>query len=123
MSTFQDLFHEKCTPVLDEQFGVPVTLTHGEWITDEFTATWQDLNYQITDDGDFVTTFQSRDFTFPITAATFLESQFEPRKGDRITMTENGVDAVYEIQPVGNLPVKELLPGGYRWKVHTKRVS
>ena len=43
--------------------------------------------------------------------------------GDRLRLTEAGATVEYELLPLGKLPAAESMPGGYRWKVHTKKVE
>lgn len=124
MSTIDAMLEAYGAPMLEQGFGVQVRLQHGSQTTDEFTATWENKVYQVADSEGFLTSFESRDFTFAKADAAISSQAFEPRAGDLITLTENESGAVYELLPVGTaLPAVELMPGGYRYLVHTKRVA
>jgi hypothetical protein len=91
--------------------------------TDPFTATWENVTHEVVDDNGLPLRIAGRDFVLPKSALVIGGSPIEPRSGDQLSLTENGVAQVYELVPVGNLPAAELLPGGFRYRVHTKRVS
>lgn len=121
--SFQESFNSRVIPAAERLFGVLVSLTHGEIVTDPFTAIREDQRYESAEQEGFGTSFQSSVFTFPIESASFLGERFEPQKGDTIALTENGVEKKFEILSVPGLRSVELMPGGYRWKVHTKQVK
>lgn len=123
MSFVDGMLEAYSAPVLEQGFGVSVTLQRGGKTTEPFTATWEKKLYQVADSEGFITSFESRDFTFAIGDASINDAVFEPHAGDRIALSENAVDTQYELLPLGQLPAVELMPGGYLWKVHTKRVS
>lgn len=120
---FQETFNERVIPAANRAFGVEVTLKHGNATTDPFTATWSNAVYEVVDSDNALMQFTGRDWTFVIEDATADSEVFEPRAGDRIVCTENGTDTAWDILPVGGLPAVELMPGGFRWKVRTKRVA
>lgn len=120
---FQERFQERANTGFNRTFAVEVTLAHGEWITEPFQARWSDQKYELADADGHYTVLHLRDFEFDVASASWNEAEFEPRRGDIITMSQNGVDVKFELLPPGNLPVCELQPGGYRWKVHTKQVG
>lgn len=122
MSFVDGMLEAYSAPVLNQGFGVSVTLQHGGETTNPFTATWESKVYQVADNEGFITVTESRDFTFAVGDASINGTAFEPRAGDRISISENSIDTQYELLPIGQLPAFELMPGNYRYKVHTKRV-
>src|SRR5690606_36486323 len=124
MSLFQDTYQTKCIPAANRAFGVTVALTHGTFTTEPFVAIRENHTYEVADSQGFLTAFHSRDFMFDrADCRTASGSVIEPRAGDVIRLTENGVDRRFEILPVGNLPAVETMEGNYRWKVHTKELK
>lgn len=120
---FQDTWQQRVSAAQDRAFGASVTLTRGTGTTESFTATWEDHRFDSRDEEGYVTSFSIRDFMFD-KADVLLDSEvIAPREGDRINVTENGTTKVYEALPEFELPAVEEEPGGYRWRVHTKRVS
>jgi len=120
---FQESFETRVRSAADRAFGVSATLSHGGSTTDSFTVEWEDQKYDVMDAEGFLTQVHSRDFMFAVTAANISSVAFEPRPGDVLAVTENGVAKKFELLPVGSMPAIQLMPGGYRWKVHTKRVD
>ena len=108
---------------LEQGFGVSVVLMRGGLESAAFTATWERVEYEISDQEGFLTKRTSRDFVFPTTATVLGGSLVEPRAGDRLRLTEGGASVEYELLPMGKLPAAESMPSGYRWKVHTKKVD
>jgi len=108
---------------LEQGFGVSVVLMRGGLESAPFTATWERVEYEISDQEGFLTKRTSRDFVFPTTKAVLAGQVVEPRSGDRLRLTEAGGTVEYELLPMGKLPAAESMPGGYRWKVHTKKVD
>lgn len=123
MSYFQNQFQTTAIPTLERVFGLPATLAQGNKQTAEFTVLWDAKVYSVIDSEGFGTEFQSRDFTFAKEALVLDGSVVRPRGGDRIILTENGQEVIYEILPIGKIPAIEEEPGGMRWKVHTKRIG
>lgn len=108
---------------LEQGFGVSVVLCRGGLESAAFTATWERVEYEISDQEGFLTKRTSRDFVFPTSKAVLGGQLVEPRSGDRLRLTEAGATIEYELLPMGKLPAAESMPGGYRWKVHTKKVE
>lgn len=108
---------------IEEGFGVSAVLRRGGLESAPFTATWERVEYEISDQEGFLTKRTSRDFVFPTAKALLGGQLVEPRAGDRLRLTEAGVTVEYELLPMGKLPAAEAMPGGYRWKVHTKKVE
>lgn len=118
---FQETFNDRAIPAMDRAFGVAVTLKHGAGVTASFTATWEKKVYQVLDSEGYATAVESRDFMFAKSAAVIGSSTVEPRAGDRVTISDN---EVYEVLPLSkDIPAVEEMAGGYRWKVHTKRIA
>jgi hypothetical protein len=108
---------------LDQGFGVSVVLCRGGLESVPFTATWERVEYEISDQEGFLTKRTSRDFVFPTSKAVLGGQLVEPRAGDRLRLTEANATVEYELLPMGKLPAAEAMAGGYRWKVHTKKVE
>ena len=108
---------------LEQSYGVSVVLVRGGLESAPFTATWEHIEYEVSDQNGFLTKRTSRDFVFPKPATVLGGELVEPRAGDRLRLTENGVKQEFELVPMDKLPAAELLPGGYRWRVRTKKVA
>lgn len=119
---FQETWESRVTTPAERAFGVSARLWRGEEATEAFTAIWEKQAFAVMEAEGFATSGHLRAFQFEITAMKIGGQQIEPRKGDRVVITENETEAKFEIAPMGELPAVELMPGGYRWKVRTKRV-
>jgi hypothetical protein len=120
---FQETFNERVMSAQNRAFGLETTLKHGVITTAAFTATWESREYEVIDNEGFATKLESRDWMFAVAAAVDANgTAFTPRAGDIVAATENGVAAEWEAMPIGTLPACELTDGGYRYRVHTKRV-
>jgi hypothetical protein len=108
---------------LEQGFGVSVVFLRGGLESVPFTATWERVEYEVSDQEGFLTKRTSRDFVFPTVAAVLSGSIVKPRAGDRLRVSEAGAPEEYELLPMGKQPAAERMPGGYRWKVHTKLVD
>lgn len=120
---FQETWQQRVGAAQDRAFGVSVTLTRGTGTTDSFTATWEDHRFDSRDEEGFTSSYRLRDFMFAAADVILNGEVIKPREGDRINITENGTAQVYEALPDFELPAVEQEPGGYRWRVHTKRVN
>ena len=107
---------------LEQSYGVSVVLVRGSLESAPFTATWERVEYEVSDHEGFLSKRTSRDFVFPIGAAVLGSEAVEPRSGDRLRITENGIEQEFEVVPMDKLPAAELMPGGFRWRVRTKKV-
>lgn len=124
MSNFDDTFEAVAAPVAEAEHGITVVFSRGGVLSDAFTATALDVDVEVTSEEGFRTQAQSRAFRLPVSAVAISGSPVEPRRGDRLTLTENSVEMVFEIMPMSdNVPAVSLLSGGYRWFVYTKRIS
>ena len=122
--TFQESFNTRVIPAGNRAFGVSIQISHADSVTDPLTAVWEEHKYEVFDANGFATFANSRDFMFAVSDTLLGIDAFEPQPGDRITLTENGTVKTYEVMPVSeSMPAVELMPGDYRWKVHTKRVK
>jgi hypothetical protein len=121
MSQTDQLLEEFSAPTLDDQFGASVVLLRSTHQTAPFVATWANVTHEVQDDRGLPQRWTGRDFILPADKLVIDSQQIEPRSGDQLTLTENGVTLTFALLPVGKLPAAELLPGGYRWRVHTKK--
>lgn len=106
-------------PMLDQSFGVSVVLRRGDSDSAAFTATWSKQEYRIEDEAGIGNSIESRDYVFKASLAVVDGVTIEPRDGDQIVEGS----AIYELMKMGERKAAELLPGGYRYLVHTKRVA
>ena len=120
---FQSTFNSRVIPAAERAFGSSVTFTQGGYVTDAFTAVWEDHEFEIFEEEGFVTKAHVRDFMFAMEDCVYGSTVLTPRAGDLLKLTENSEAMLFEIVPVGNLPAVEFMPGNLRWRVHTKRVS
>jgi hypothetical protein len=120
---FQESFQSRVIPAAERAFGVLATLTHGEWLTEEFTALLENEQFEAIDREGFGTQFHSRVIMFDVVSASFMGTPFEPVAGDRIALTEHSTAKVFEINTQPGVPAVELMPGGQRWRVRVKRVQ
>lgn len=123
MSLMDQYLETYAAPQLDQGYGDSVVLIRRIGQTDPFTATWLEHDYEVLDSEGFLTRLHSRDFVFAASDVVIDGTQYRPEAGNRIALTENSVAKVFEIMPVGDRPAAELLPGDYRWKVHTKQIQ
>lgn len=105
-------------PQLARSFGVPVTLRRGAASSAALVATWSQHDYDITEPDGFSTLVQSRDYVLKAAETMIAGAVITPRAGDRIV---DGSET-FELMTLGKRPAAELLPGNYRWLVHTKRI-
>lgn len=120
-NAFETTFNTRVIPAANRGFGVSVTLSRGALTTAPFTArrneqTYKALGHEI----GIEVSITMRDFYLPVESLVLDGVTIEPRTGDRITEGSE----VYEISPPDNTkPSIGLLPGGYEYLVHTKRVE
>ena len=121
MTATDELLEQFSATTLDEHFGASVVYHRGAEESDPFTATWENVTHEVLDEERGVPQkVVGRDFVLPASQIVIAGQPLQPRAGDWIELTENGVTRQFTLFPVGNLPAAELLPGGYRWRVHTK---
>lgn len=120
---FQDTFETRVRAASDRAFGHDVTLTRAGNVSASFTATWEAQEYEVEDGEGFLTKFHSRDFMFDKAAPVLAGAAVKPRAGDVLTITENSEEKRFEVLPIGSRPAVGQMDGGYRWRVHTKRVA
>lgn len=122
-SNADQIWEDAGAPLIDELFGVTVTLTRNTVTTTGVTATADTVDYNVYDDNGFQTIATCRDYTIRTAAYAFAGTAVEPRRGDVIAETINGETQRFEVLPLGNKPAAYLLAGGMRWLIHTKRIS
>lgn len=120
---FQTTFQARVIPLANRAFGHAVTLTRGGVSGEEFTANWESQEYEVQDAEGYYTKFHARDFMFDKADSVISGVTIKPREGDVIEMTENGEAKRFEVLPIGDMPACTEMPGGYRWRVHTKQVA
>lgn len=122
--SFQQTFNARVIPAADRAFGVEVTLMRGGRTSEAFTAVWELIENEVVTDENLLSKVVSRVFMFAVDGPTIDSETVEPRKGDRLSVTEaDGSVVVFELLPEANLPAVELMAGGYRWRVRAKKVG
>ena len=120
-SKADELFETFGASQLDDQFGVLVVYSQGGISSASITATYQDQEYEVVDAADALPqSVKIRDWIVKA-ADLVIGSLITPRRGDLITDSDTG--DVYEVLPVGKRRPCELLPGEYRYLIHTKRIA
>lgn len=120
-NTFETTFNERVLLAGNRAFAVDVTLSRGALTTASFKArrneqTYKALGHEI----GIEVSITMRDFYLPVTSLVLDGVTIEPRTGDWITEGSE----IYEISPPDDKkPSVGLLPGGYEYLVHTKRVE
>jgi hypothetical protein len=117
-SEIDQLLEDYGSPVLDDGFGVSVILKRRTKLSVAFTATWQDMQYQVVDEDGMQTIISARVWVFEVGAAVIDGSAVEPRAGDRIVEGSQEFD----IAQVADQPAVQLMPGDFRYRVHSNRV-
>jgi hypothetical protein len=120
-NSFETAFNERVLPAANRGFGVSVTLSRGALATAAFTARRNEQEYKaLGHEIGIEVSIVMRDFYLPVSSLVLDGVTIEPRTGDWITEG----DETYEISPPDNTkPSIGLLPGGYEYLVHTKRIE
>jgi hypothetical protein len=124
MSNFDDTFEAVAAPVAEAEHGVTVVFSRGGSSSASFTATAQDVSFEVVGESGFRIQVDARSFILPVASVALSGSPVEPRPGDRLTFTQNGTQVVFQIMKFDDdTPPVSLLAGGYRWRVYAKQVS
>lgn len=124
MTAFADqLWEDAATPLNDEFFGTSVIYLRKTEQSLPITAIGQTTSYSLTDSEGTVRIIAGRDYTLAVSTLIVNGLLVTPVKGDRIRETIGGSEHIYELLALDNKPAAELLPGGFRWLLHMKRVS
>jgi hypothetical protein len=122
-SVVDQLFEDAAAPLDEEFYGVMVTYSDGVYSVSltaiPETTAWPVLN----DPPPHSTIGAARDYSLKAAAVILNGVLTQPQVGHRLTETINSQSQIFEIMPLPDRPAVELLPGGFRWLVHTKRVS
>jgi hypothetical protein len=117
---FHQRFEARVQPANERAFGVSVTLRSAGIESAAFTATYDDQEYEsIEHETGLRVKTVCRDWFLPVSSLVIGGETVEPVAGMFIV---EGSDE-YEILPIPGKPPAELQPGGYRWLVHTKRIT
>lgn len=110
---------------LKQSAGRSVVYVRGTGQSDPITGTLSHLQQEVLDEDGLGTGTFLNDWTFTATDLVVNATQIEPRSGDRILETLNGVDVAYEVlPPAPNRPVSEWADSsGILVIVHTKKVK
>jgi hypothetical protein len=122
-NAFETTFNTRVIPAANRGFGVSVTLSRGALTTAEFTARRNDKHH--TSMGakyGLDISVVMRDFILPVESIVIDGIAVEPKRLDIVREVETA-EAFEVLQPDDNTPAVELLPGGYEWLVHTKKIK
>lgn len=119
-SAFDALMATFASPMLDQHFGEPVSVTRGSTTTTGITASWESQGAEVaTADGKHTATVDR--FWFVKQSLYMISGDaVVPKTGDRIT---DDAGNVWEILPKKTTPSVESFAGGEYWKVATKQVT
>ena len=109
--------------VLQQFCGVEVTYQRGDDELTDVPAVAEDIEYAIAGDDGREVKKRFRDYVIKAGDLTLSGNLFEPRSGDVIQETIGGTVRTFEAVRRGDKPAVELLPGGYRWVIHTMQVD
>ena len=118
-ATFDSEFVLAGSPLLNEEFGEPVTLSRGASTTASITASWgRENDILVTADGVHTLVV---DRVWLIFAAAYLIGgvAVKPTAGDRIT---DAASAVWEVLPDVAGPAVVAYGGGSEWQINTKKI-
>jgi len=121
-SIADQLWQDVGAPLSKELFGVPVQLKRAGVLSNVITAIADQVTYQVIDQEGFLTSYTSRDYTLPVAEVIWNGEVKEPRKGDIVVETINGVVSEFEITPMAKNSATSLKPNGFDWLVHTTQV-
>jgi hypothetical protein len=117
------LWEDAGAPTIEEFFGTTITFSRRSETSGDITAVGDTINYTLLDAQGATTVVTGRDYTIPVASVVVSGSTLEPKKGDLIREVIGGETHVYEVQPIGDKPAVQLLAGGFRWLVRTKRIG
>ena len=104
--------------------GESVVYTRGPTSSAPITAVSDVQTYEVLDQQGIPISVLSYDFLFTTADIVVGSAQIEPRPGDRIATTLNGVACTFEVMPLGTKPCAEWAePDGIMLIVHTKKVA
>lgn len=121
MSILDDTFQTYATPALLYWFGVTVTLFRGGRETPDVPATWSRPPEMVDQEG-MPLVITHRTYRIAVAAYLINEEAVEPRAGDRIEESINGVDTCFEVLPVERSPAFEKDGDGVHWIIRAKKV-
>jgi hypothetical protein len=104
--------------------GESVVYTRGPTSSDPITAVSDVQTYEVLDQQGVPISVLSYDFLFTTIDIVIDSAQIEPRSGDRIAATLNGIPCAFEVLPLGTKPCAEWVePDGIMLVVHTKKLA
>lgn len=108
--------------MLDQEFGVSVTLSHQASETPSFTARRIHRTHETLDEYGVPQKLEFREYLLPVSSVTLNGETHKPQKGDRITETIDGEAVIFEILPMAGLPAVEPILEQERYRVRTNRI-
>lgn len=122
-SMFERRFNERSVPMLNRTFGVEVVVINGVRTSEPFTAR-RDVAAHTSIGAKYGIEVKvvMRDFYLPVSAVAFDGVAVEPKRLFQVCEVETG--ETFEVQsPNDSTLAVELLPGGFEWLVHTKKLD
>lgn len=113
-------FNARALLAADRAFGVSVTITRGATTSSSFTAQRDVTTGFVFADAGVPVAINHQTFWLPVDGVNFGSGAVEPRTGDVIT---EGTTTWEVLPSKDDQRSVRLESGGYRWIVHTKRVS
>ena len=119
-SVFDTRFAEVAAPVLENQFGVVVSIKRGSLTTTGVTAIKINGERKINlDDGNWLNAYDAQ-WIVVKTRYKVAGVAVNPKSGDRIIDAEG---QHWELKPIDDMSEVDDRDGGYEWLLRTKRVG
>ena len=119
-SLFESRFEDVAMPMLETEFSVSVTFQVGTKSSEAFIAIGNDREYDSIElETGLPIKLTMRDWLLPVSSLVIAGTTIAPKAGNRITYG----DEQFEVVPVQGKPAAELQEGGYRYLVHSQRIT
>lgn len=125
MTSTADGFFDDVDTIDEAFFGDTVEVRRGGMSTTGVVAIAEDVNNEFIDDRTLTQAIiRSRDYVVTATNYKIGGQVVDPKPGDQIIETINGVATTFEAMPIGKLPaVEREFEDGKRWRIRTKEIS
>ena len=119
-SLFTTTFEELAMPMLENQFSTSVALSQGTKSTSSFIAIGSNREYDSIElETGLPIKIAYRDWLLPVSSLVISSETVAPKRGNIITVGSEQ----FEIIPVPGKPAVESQEGGYRYLVHSQKVT
>lgn len=124
MSSVADTLLADVDPLHAELFGVSVDYLRGVTTIVGVTARVGIQEYEVTGRSGSITFVKVREYVIAKADVTIDSAEIEPRSGDRIRETINGVVRNFDVSPMANkLVAEDDDTGGSDWRIRTKETA